>query len=113
MAESKINPIEVSDVEMAFPATVDHLLPSWDEIPDEFKGNNNVFVKITNDQFFGIKNDSSLSLKPDFDLSLVQRHLHCCMGSFSPRHEHKIAGVAYLLSQWFDIVSPEEVANEN
>jgi hypothetical protein len=28
------------------------------------------------------------------------RALQACLGSFAPKHEHKIAGVAYLLSEW-------------
>jgi hypothetical protein len=31
-------------------------------------------------------------------------HLKAIMGSFQPKHEHKTAGVAYLMSLWFEAV---------
>lgn len=35
----------------------------------------------------------------------VHRHISACLGSYEPKHEHKIAGVAYLLSLWFEPVA--------
>jgi hypothetical protein len=32
----------------------------------------------------------------------AMRHVQYCMRSFEPKHEHKEAGCAYLLSLWFD-----------
>jgi hypothetical protein len=35
------------------------------------------------------------------DPAKAMRHLRAILGSFEPKHEHKEAGVAYLMSQWF------------
>ena len=39
-------------------------------------------------------------MKEEFDKNEVWRHLKACMGSFQPAHEHKVAGVGYLMSLW-------------
>jgi hypothetical protein len=36
------------------------------------------------------------------------------MRSFEPKHEHKIEGVAYLMSQWFEkILIPQDKENDH
>ena len=45
----------------------------------------------------GVRQDVNEYIDPE----AVNRHTRACLRSFEPRHEHKIAGVAYLLSLWF------------
>jgi hypothetical protein len=100
---------DVNDVDMAFGGNIKKLLPAYNDIPDEYKGfhSQNKWVEMVNDWFYcGLKN---LQLKPKagVDPDKALRHIKAVMASFEPKHEHKIAGCAYLLSQWFEDVSYE------
>lgn len=93
---------EVSDLELAFPARIMHLLPDWSAIPEEFQNGNTKWHKLQRDWFYhGL---ASLTLKPKegVDQRMALRHLKAIQSSFEPKHEHKSASVAYLLSEWFD-----------
>lgn len=82
------------------------LMPPYEEIPDEFKNpfGNNKWARLTSDWFFyGIK-DAAFKPKDGIDTDMALSHIMKILRSFEPRHEHKEAAVAYLLSQWFDDV---------
>jgi hypothetical protein len=93
-------PQPVDDATLAFPAMVAHLLPTWEEIPDEFKGQNE-WTRLV-DKWFG-NGGQTLAAKTRDDITARDaiRHLQACLGSYGLKHEHKIAGVAYLMSLWF------------
>lgn len=101
---------EVSDLDIAFGGRTRELLPPYEEIPEEFKrmSSRNKWVSMVEDWFYyGLKN---LQLKPKegVDINKAMKHIKAIMGSFEPKHEHKMAGCAYLLSLWFDDVSYEK-----
>ena len=100
---------EVTNLEMAFPATVLHLMPEWEAIPQEFKRfNSTKWNKLFNQWFYsGIDQGALPKAKEGIDRTKALRHIRTIMGSFEPKHEHKEAAVAYLMSLWF-----EEQANE-
>jgi hypothetical protein len=95
-------PIPVNDAMYAFPANVvGVMLPEWDDIPKDFQDWNgrNKWIKRADNWFCqGIENPPEA--QEGFNKKEVYRHLSCCMRSFQPKHEHKIAGVAYLMSLW-------------
>ena len=98
---------EFSDVDIAFPTKT--CLPPYDEVPDDFKGfrgrgDAKPFVEAVSSLFFngGKLADFGLTFKPGVDQTKAGRALRVCLGSWEPKHEHKIAGAAYLLSQWCD-----------
>lgn len=97
-----IEPQDVSDVLLAFPGDVSKLMPPYSSIPDEFKRHaGNAWVDWQAEWFFnGLK--SMPTPKEGIDIDKALRHLKCIQGSFSPKHEHKSAAVAYLASQWFE-----------
>jgi len=103
-------PLVVDDVLYAFPGHLDKLLPPWDSIPEEFRNMNgrtewNVFVR---DWFFkGWPEDRYLYQRPDVDGEAAFRHLHTIMRSFEPKHEHKEAAVAWLMSRWYAAIRPK------
>jgi hypothetical protein len=39
------------------------------------------------------------------DTTKALRAVAACIGDWGPSHEHKEAGVAYLLSEWFEDVT--------
>ena len=96
--------IEISEAEMAFPARVDHILPKWKDIPDEFKNLNNgtKWNKLFSAWFFSGLTKLKLTPKPNVDKDKAMRMISVCMRSFDPKHEHKEAGVAYMLSEFFE-----------
>lgn len=95
-------PIEVSDLEVAFAADVSHLMPAYAEIKDWARTPEaQPFIAFQRTWFFqGLAGDTELHLKPDINYTKAIRHLRCIQGSFEPKHEHKEAGVAWLLHQW-------------
>lgn len=78
-------------------------LPKWSEIPEEFKqihGTkwNDIFSK----WFFTGLRDAVFVPKEGFDRDKALRFIKVHMRSCEPKHEHKEAGVAYMMSQLFE-----------
>lgn len=95
---------EISDLDLAFPARAMEWLPPMNEIPEQFKNPNSKekWNRLFNDAFcFGLS-DLSLVPKDGINPAKAWRVVRACVGSFAPKHEHKEAGCAYLLSEWFD-----------
>ena len=100
---------EVTDIEMIFGAKIAHLIPAYKDIPVEFKKAGATKWERVADRWFarGLKG-VELDPKEGVDLAKALRHLSTIMNSYEPQHEHKIAAVAYLMSQWFeDVKLPE------
>lgn len=105
---SKVTVQEVNGLELAFGGDMKKLLPSYNEIPDEFKNDRNKWVKVVSDWFFyGLKN-AQWKPKEGIDTQKALRHVKAIMGSWEPNHEHKEAGCAYLLSEFFEDVKYEK-----
>lgn len=104
-----MRPIPVVDaLDVAFGGNAMKILPPMSEIPDDFKRERGVAQKWTtlvSDWFFcGIK-DVKYTPKPGVDTKAAIAAIKCCMGSWEPAHEHKEAGCAFLLSEWFEDVT--------
>ena len=98
-------PVEIDRITQVFPARIMHLLPPYDEIPKEFKDWNSksFWNRFFNDMFFaGLKDDLKLMPKPGIDPAKAWTVIRTICASFEPKHEHKEAGVAYLMSLWFE-----------
>lgn len=98
-------PTAVHDVDVAFPARALEIMPDYDDIPEEFKQRSNEWVEFIN-TWFGRGLDEKFSFEPKEHLAgqgeLIFRHLQVIMGSYAPKHEHKIAAAAYLSSLWMN-----------
>lgn len=91
----------ITDVEMAF-GTI-KLLPPYESIPDEFKRGND-YTKLMDCLFAGIPMpEGEIIFREGFDdagaPALLNRVVRAHLRSFEPKHEHKIAGLGYLVSQ--------------
>lgn len=92
----------ITDPEMAF--STERLLPTWEDIPEEFKKDSgNLYVKLVSALFYGGElPNCGMEFLPDFDDEKAPADLNKCvrahLQSFAPKHEHKIAGVAYMVS---------------
>lgn len=103
----KIEIQEVDDVSLAFGGNISKLMPAYKDIPEDFKSFYNPWVKIFSDWFyFGFKS-AVFRPKPGIDKDKALRHIKAIMHSWQPKHEHKEAAVAFLLSEWFDGVDYE------
>lgn len=97
-------PQEISDLDIAFSTNVNHLMPAYRDIPDDFKSSSNPYVRLVAKWFFGGLKGDEFRAKSGVDKGKAIRHLKAILNSFEPAHEHKEAGVAYLMSLWFDLV---------
>ena len=95
---------EVSDGDLIFGQNIP--LPAWEDIPEEFKQfNGTPFNKVVNTLFFnGGRLSDFLTPKEGVDLRRASRAIKACLSSWEPKHEHKEAGVAFMFSEWFDLV---------
>lgn len=91
----------ITDVEIAFGTT--KLLPPYDAVPDEFKRGND-YTKLLAHIFAGqALPEGEIVFRDGFADSeapaLLNRVVMAHLRSFEPKHEHKIAGLGYLVSQ--------------
>ena len=96
---------EVSDAAVAFPTTTP--LPAWEDLTEDFqrgRGEAEPWHRIVSKIFFegGRLSDFGLTPKDGVDVNKAMRAILVCLGSWEPKHEHKTAGVAFMLSEWFD-----------
>lgn len=96
-------PVEVNSLRVALPTNVSDLMPPYDAIPDEFRGwRGTKWNDLFSDWFYTGLTELDLKPKPGIDKEQALRHIKTVMGSWEPKHEHKEAAVAYLLSLWFE-----------
>lgn len=84
---------------------IEHL-PAWDDIPAEFKHHNNLYCEFVSDWFFnGLTEADMARLTPreDIERGPAFAAVKAILASWEPKHEHKEAGAAYLLSEWFSL----------
>lgn len=100
-------PVAVSDVELAFSAHVGHLMPRPHDIPKGYWSSHlgdqgeRQWVDLA-DRWFarGLSSGVEFHMNEGFDGETCWRHLMAIMASFAPKHEHKVASVAFLMSVW-------------
>lgn len=95
---------EVDDVLVAFPANIKHLMPRYEDIPDEFRNMNSTakWHRLFLDWFFYGLKELKLTPRPGVDENKAIRHISCIMRSFEPKHEHKTAACVFLFNEWFE-----------
>lgn len=102
-------PVQISDATLAFPARAPEFMPQWDDIPDDFKNRtaaSEEWHALANHWFaYGLASNYTGLLFNEIDGKVldgdtVTRQISAILGSFAPKHEHKMASVAWLLSLW-------------
>ena len=94
----------LTDLDEAFSVTVSFLMPRQADIPEEFRERRTKWNRVVSDWFYKGLSGAVFTPKKGVDRAKALRHIHCIMGSFEPKHEHKESAVAYLLSEWFEDV---------
>lgn len=103
------SPQEVTGLALAFGGDMAVLLPPMDSIPENFKhhqgdAKSRPWIDWQGEWFFhGVKKDS-VKARAGVDRDVAFRHLGAIQGSWEPKHEHKMAAVAWLASRWFEAV---------
>lgn len=92
---------DLCGIDVAF-GNIKHM-PKYETLPDDFKKRSgNAYVDFVSRWFScGVKGNE-FKPRPGVDKGKAIIALRAIMASFEPKHEHKIAGVAYLMSQWFE-----------
>lgn len=95
----------IADVELAF--STDRLLPKPEDIPGDF-WTGNVYTRLAQAIFSGTPvPDGEVELREAFNYQAAFEDLRRCvrahLQSFGPKHEHKIAGVGFMISQVCEI----------
>ena len=108
-------PKEVAALDLCFgPPHVEEYLPAMSEIPEDFKtwggrGESKKWINIVDDWFFSGIQKLVLKPKVGIDNKVALGHVRAIMASWEPSHEHKTAGVAWLMSLWFDSFDYQKV----
>ncbi len=79
------------------------LMPAYRDIPEDFTKGRSPYTDLVQTWFFQGLKKSALKTKPGVDAIKAFRHLSTIMADWTPSQEHKMAGVSYLMSLWFDI----------
>ena len=89
-------------------------MPRYADVPDEFKERYNDYTKAISHWFFnGAKQitngimikDKTFTAKEGVDCTKALAAIRQALGSWDCKHEHKEAGCAYMLSEWFEMKS--------
>lgn len=102
-------PHAVTDIEIAFAARGPELTPDYDVLPADFtRWNGNLWVEFA-EHWFSLgdpfKAFDVTGPNPGIDGDAAIRHLRVVMGTWGTKHEHKIAGAAWLMSIWFTAIT--------
>ena len=90
-------------------------MPKYETVPAEFKNSRNVYVQAVSMWFFkGARFEHNVLTvdgvefhpRPDVDAKKALRAIKAVLGSFEPKHEHKEAACAFMLSEWFEKATP-------
>lgn len=105
MSDKYRQPQPVTDLLMAFPATLGELLPPMSVIPSDYP-NQRDWESFQSKWFYeGLPEDVEIYANKGVDPRLAFRHLATILRSYEPKHEHKEAAVAWLASRWLARVS--------
>lgn len=102
----------VTQVEQAFGTT--RLLPSFDELPLVFQqgtGEAAVYHQLVDALFYGRPlPDGDIEMHAGVTAEMLRNCTIAHLRSFEPKHEYKIAGVAYMVSQLAKLVPKSAAA---
>lgn len=100
--------LSIQDVELAFSTM--RFLPEPKDIPEAFYDNANPYAKVAEAIMFGLPMpEGEVTFKEGFQEAFASKgmdFLSAHLQSYGPKHEDKIAGVGYLISQMMTIEAP-------
>ena len=87
-------------VDKEFPRQTADWMPAYDSIPQQFRRQSNPWVLWQTEWFFNGLKAAPVPLD-GIDGKAALHHLSHIQRAWDVSHEHKMAGVAYLASLWF------------
>lgn len=97
----KYMPQDVNGLELTFGGDMKKLLPPMSDIPEEFQNDRTEWNRLVSQWFYRGLKSFDCEPKDGIDKGKALKHISAILRSFEPKHEHKEAGCAYLLSLWF------------
>jgi hypothetical protein len=96
---------KLSSTERAFPTSVEGMIPPYREI-GQYPRKRELEGLVDRWFFLGLKN---LKTTPREGVNEAEAlaHIKYVLSSWEPKHEHKTAGVAFLINEWFEEFSGE------
>ncbi|MBP0630371.1 MULTISPECIES: hypothetical protein [unclassified Cupriavidus] len=99
LSRSEVDSITEDDVK----CSTMKLLPAWDDIPADFR-NGNLYTHLAEARLLDYQLPGiSISFLPEFDdaaaCQAIDRCINAHLNAFAPRHQHRIAGVGYMISK--------------
>lgn len=92
----------VTDLEVAFPTTLDGIAPPESDWPADVKNGTSPLLGMASTLFAqGGAVLKGASLRDGIELVNVIRALQATLGSWHYKHEHKLSQVATMLGAWF------------
>lgn len=105
---------DVNDVSIAF-GDIRHM-PKYETLPEAFQDwRDEKHCRAIGKWFFSgaagtpngiVIDDKTYTAKPGVDATKALRAIKAVLGSWEPKHEHKMAACGYMLSQWFEERAP-------
>lgn len=100
-----MKPKDIDDAEFIFPGSVRELLPARGDLPDEYQNGwhrkSNAACNVVSTWFYKGLEGAEWTPRDGIDTDGALRHIGTCLGSWDPKHEHKIGGCGYLMALWF------------
>ena len=96
---------EITDADLVFPARAKEWMPPTDQIPNDI---DHTWHQLAQHLFSKGGQDIGLVPKEDVDPEKAYRVIAATLGTFACKHEHKMAAVAYMLSEWFESCATRE-----
>lgn len=90
---------KVNGVDLAF-GNIGHM-PKYHEVPDRFKRDSDPAVSAINTWFYKGLDTSKIKPREGVNQAEALQAIGAIMRTWEPKHEHKVAGCAMLLDQWF------------
>jgi hypothetical protein len=81
-------------------------LPPMSDIPGRFRERRDPYAHFVSSWFFGGRTENDMTrlvARPGVDRGKALVAIKAILSSFQPKHEHKEAGAAYLLHEWFEL----------
>lgn len=98
---------DISGVDAAFPASALDWMPKREDIPEEFRfmRRDNEWTRIASAWFYkGLPAGTQFVPKDGVNTKDALRVIAATLGSYAPKHEHKMEAVAFMLASWFSKV---------
>jgi hypothetical protein len=95
---------DLTNIDVVF-GNIKHL-PRYETIPDRFKRMRDPYSDFISGWFFSGRTQEDmqkLKERPGVNRGKALAAIKAILASFEPKHEHKEAGCAFLLHEWFEL----------